>query len=150
MALVAAPSSSIAPQRRIRVTGRHSATPPNPVLTRACEYIEAQLAQPIRMTDVCRHAGISVRTLERMFGREMGMAPTQYILARRLDEVQRQLLAGDSQAISVAKIARDNGFTHLGRFSGQYRGRFGETPTQTLNKETARYCRRGSKASGYR
>ena len=32
----------------------------------------------------------------------------------------------------VTEVAMENGFTHMGRFAGYYKKRFGCTPTQTL------------------
>lgn len=101
----------------------------------AREYIEAHLFEPIRIPNVCRHAGISARTLERLFGRELSMSPTQYIRARRLNSIRRRLIASDPEACRVTDIAFDHGFTHLGRFAGEYRAFFGEPPSRTLNTE---------------
>ncbi len=49
-------------------------------------------------------------------------------------ERARQALLGPEPASSVTGIALDWGFAHLGRFSVEYRERFGECPSQTLRR----------------
>ena len=98
------------------------------VVGRARGYIEAKLSQTIRMADVCRHAGASLRNLERFFAIELQMTPSRYIQARRLHEARRELLDPRLAHRAIGTIAYDAGFTHLGRFAGAFRARFGETP----------------------
>ena len=103
-------------------------------LRRAREYIEAHMADPISMADVCRYSGASNSTLLRLFRHELGMPPTQYILARRLNAARRTLLACDPRLTRVADIGYSHGLDHLGRFASRYRAYFSETPRQTLNQ----------------
>lgn len=49
----------------------------------------------------------------------------------RLAEARRQLLRAEGAA-SVTSVAMACGFTHLGRFAGWYRERYGESPSATL------------------
>ncbi len=102
------------------------------LLRRAREYIEAHIQHPIIMADVCSHAGVGVRTLQRLFQRELNISPTRYILARRLAAVRRRLSLRGPVAYGVTRVALDHGFVHLGRFAGEYRRYFGETPSATL------------------
>ncbi len=101
-------------------------------LLKALDYIESNLGQQISMADVCRSADLGIRTLERLFIKELGMPPSFYIKARRLNAVRRSLLDADPQHEQVSKIAYDHGFNHLGRFSDDYRQFFGELPSSTL------------------
>lgn len=103
-------------------------------LNRAREYIEGHLDQTIRIAGLCRCAGTSLGTLERSFLREMNVTPQQYIRSRRLNAVRCQLLAAErEQGLGVTEIALGFGFTHLGRFAGDYYRYFGEYPRETLN-----------------
>jgi AraC-like DNA-binding protein len=103
-------------------------------LNRAREYIEGHLDQTIRIAGLCRYAGTSLSTLERSFLREMAVTPQQYVRSRRLNAVRGQLLAADrEQGQGVTEIALGFGFTHLGRFAGDYHSYFGEYPRETLN-----------------
>ena len=58
-------------------------------------------------------------------------APT-YVLLIGDYEACQDLVAGGSASDSVTRIALDNGFSHLGRFSVDYRDHFGESPRETL------------------
>ena len=84
------------------------------------------------MEDLCRHSGVSVRTLQRRFSEYFQMSPFEYIKARRLNAARKALMGGDSSRDQVTRIALDNGFTHLGRFYLDYREHFGESPSATL------------------
>ncbi len=102
------------------------------VLTRAREYIEAHVADPVRMPDVCAYAGASQSTLERLFRLDLQVPPSKYIAARRLETVRRALARGDDVATTVTDIATAHGFLHLGRFAAAYREQYGEYPSEAL------------------
>jgi AraC-like DNA-binding protein len=53
------------------------------------------------------------------------------VTARRL-ALARRRLAEARPGETVARIAEDAGFTHLGRFAGIYRETYGEVPSATL------------------
>lgn len=102
-------------------------------LDRAKEYIEENVTGAIRVASLCSYSGTSLRSLERVFSRELGVTPKQYVIARRLNAVRRRLLAAEEeQELRVTDVAQDHGFSHLGRFAGDYRSYFGESPRETL------------------
>lgn len=103
-------------------------------LRSAREYIEAHLNTTIRMTDVCAYAKVSLRTLERLFCRELQVLPSGYILNRRLENVRWMLSSGKWIDKTVTEIATDQGFNHLGRFSAAYRNQFGVYPSHVRRK----------------
>jgi AraC family ethanolamine operon transcriptional activator len=108
-------------------------------LDKAREYIEAHLGGTIRMECMCHYAGATLRTIERIFAREVGMSPQQYVKARRLNAVRRCLLReSEKQYLSITEVAESYGFVHLGRFSGDYRRYFGERPSETVKKSKSR------------
>ncbi len=102
------------------------------VAKRARDYIEDHYDSTIRMEDLCRCTGVSMRTLQRSFSEYFQMSPFDYIKARRLNAARQALVAGDSSRGRVTQIALENGFTHLGRFSIDYREHFDESPKDTL------------------
>ena len=102
-------------------------------LDKARAYVDSNLEHRTSVMALSRSAGTTIRTLERIFAREVGISPQQYIKARRLDACRRRLLAADGEGNTrIAQVARHFGFTHLGRFSGDYRRQFGEYPRDTL------------------
>ena len=72
------------------------------------------------------------RTLLNAFHETLGTSPSRYILARRLNGVQRDLHRGKSHTVTDAAL--DNGFEHFGRFAYHYRTLFGEIPSTTLKR----------------
>ena len=72
------------------------------------------------------------RTLLNAFQETLGTSPSRYMLARRLNGVQRDLHRGKSHTVTYAAL--DNGFEHFGRFAYHYRSLFGETPSSTLQR----------------
>ncbi len=99
---------------------------------RAEEYIDATLDQPIALEDIALAAGVSARALQIGFRRFRNTTPMAFLRDRRLRQAHRDLSAGDEDA-TVTQIAVRWGFTHLGRFSVQYREAFGCTPRETLH-----------------
>ena len=102
------------------------------VARRAQEYIEEHYAGTIRLEDLCRCTGVSLRTLQRYFSDYFQVSPFQYIKASRLNAARRALVTSAPSRDEVTRIALNNGFTHLGRFSVNYREHFGESPKVTL------------------
>lgn len=98
-------------------------------IKRAMAYIHANLSEPIRAADIARHAGMNLRTLQKGFQRELGMTPMQALHSARLDAAHYDLTAR-RDAPSVTDVAYSNGFSHLGRFSRDYKERFGHLPSQ--------------------
>lgn len=99
---------------------------------RAQTFIEERFYDTIRMQDLCAFTGVGLRTLQRCFSSHFQISPTAYIKMRRLYAARRDLVAADPSSHSVSTIAMDNGFSHLGRFSVDYRAHFGESPRETL------------------
>jgi AraC-like DNA-binding protein len=98
---------------------------------RAIDFIEAHLASPIAMADIIDAAAVSGRALFKHFKHFTGQSPMQYIRDARFRQVRRAL-AHAEPGQRVSDIAGQWGFVHLGRFSREYRQRFGEPPSATL------------------
>jgi len=60
------------------------------------------------------------------------MSPKAYMQTMRLNGVHQDLLDNSSKR-TIAAIAMDWGFYHLGRFSHLYKQMFGELPGKTKN-----------------
>lgn len=97
------------------------------------EYIRQHLNEPLQITALARHVGISARLVHQLFMKEHGVTPTQWIRNLRLDHA-RALLMDRHSALRVRHIAAQCGFAKPGLFSASYRQRFGETPVETRNR----------------
>ncbi|GAA0444803.1 transcriptional regulator [Actinoplanes capillaceus] len=99
---------------------------------RALDAMHAEPWRAYTIHDLAALAGVGVRILQESFRQHVGMPPLTYLRRLRLDEVHAELCRSDPGQVSVSEVAYRYGFTHLGRFAGAYRTRFGETPSQTL------------------
>jgi AraC-like DNA-binding protein len=96
-------------------------------------YIEEHLQGDISIEELVVIAGCSARALYSGFERFVGMPPLTFIRNRRLEGARRELQGTDGQ-LTVAQVATKWNFTHFGRFSTEYRRRFGERPSDTLKQ----------------
>ena len=98
----------------------------------AVDLLEAHPERPWKVAELARSVGVSTRTLQEAFQRDLDTTPLEYWRRTRLDRAYADLLAADATATSVTEIAAQWGFFHLGRFSQAYRAQFQELPSQTL------------------
>jgi AraC-like DNA-binding protein len=98
---------------------------------RVIDLIEAHPERDLTLAELADAAGTTARALQRGFKDVVGMSPTAYVRAVRLDRVHAELL-NRAGAASVTNVAMRWGFFHLGRFAHQYRERFGVLPSQTV------------------
>ena len=89
------------------------------------------------VTDLCRAAAVSERTLEYAFKEVMGLTPMTYLTRLRLHRVRQALLAATSASTTVSAEALNWGFWHFGEFSRAYKACFGESPSDTLRRKAA-------------
>lgn len=106
-------------------------------LVRAREFIHAHAREALDLDAIEAAAGVSRSKLFECFGRYLGVPPMIYLKRYRLNSVREQLLE-DGCPGNISAIAMSWGFFHLGRFSGEYRKLFGETPSATLQRLVAR------------
>jgi AraC-like DNA-binding protein len=100
---------------------------------RAIDYIEANLTARVRLPDIVAAADVPGRTLLKHFARFRGVSPMEYLRAARFEAVRRALL-DEATSDAVADVAVNWGFSHMGRFSTEYRKRFGERPSETRRR----------------
>jgi AraC-like DNA-binding protein len=110
-------------------------TPPPRAIRNALEYIHTEYNRAMTTERVAAQAGMSTRALHRGFREHVGCTPMDYLRDIRLKRAREMLAAADaSSALTVTEVALDAGFMHMGRFSAQYRRRFGESPSETLRR----------------
>lgn len=100
-------------------------------VARVVELIDAHPDHVLTLADMTRVAGVGARALQNGFREVVGMSPLAYLRKVRLDRVRSELQATAGER-SITDVALHWGFSHLGRFAGQYRAQFGETPTTTV------------------
>jgi transcriptional regulator GlxA family with amidase domain len=100
---------------------------------RAVDYMEAHLDSAVTLAAIVEASGVAGRTLLKHFRDTKGVSPMRYLCNARFEKV-RESLARAQPGESVTTIAMSWGFSHLGRFSVEYRRRFGESPSETLER----------------
>lgn len=128
------------PATRERV-GRHRA------VMRAQEFIHENLGEPLSLLRLCDASLASARTLEYGFRELFGVSPLTYVRFQRLARVHRELYRTRRTDDSVTDVAMRWGFWHLGQFSKDYRGLFGECPSTTLSRGRCRSVPTGLSAA---
>lgn len=107
------------------------------IVRRAEEYMRAHLSESVTITDLLLLCSCSRSVLFAAFKNARGYTPMEFLTEQRLQSAREKLLR-PYLAKSVSSIALECGFVHLGRFSGLFRSRFGESPSETLQKKRER------------
>ena len=102
--------------------------------------------EPPSVAKLALESGLSKRTLHRVVRREFGLSPMALSRRIRLREVRAELQAPKAET-TVTVAAFRWGFTHLGRFAGEYAREFGERPSETLRSAKDAGSQRRSFAS---
>lgn len=103
-------------------------------LINACERLVLSGTEPdIALSEIARRSGYSLRSLELIFRRSVGMTPGRWFMTARLNGALRELLTC-KPGCTVSEIATKWGFLHISRFSQYYRNAFGELPSETLKR----------------
>jgi AraC-like DNA-binding protein len=118
------------PDRSDRTRQAHSL-----IVKMAEDYALSHTDDPLYVSDLCRVAAVSERTLEFAFKQVMGLTPMAYLIRLRLHRVRQALLAGSQGSTTVSAEALNWGFWHFGEFSRAYKECFGELPSDTLRRK---------------
>ncbi len=94
-------------------------------IRRVIDYIRAHLADDLAIAELATQAGLSSFHFARVFRRETGETPHQFVTRLRLEEAARQLRATDQ---TVLQIALGVGFESASHFSVQFKRGYGVTP----------------------
>jgi AraC-like DNA-binding protein len=123
-------ASDFEPDRGDRTRQSHSL-----IVKTAEDYALSHTHGPLCVSDLCRAAAVSERTLEYAFKEVMGLAPMAYLVRLRLHRVREALLEGSQGSTTVSAEALNWGFWHFGEFSRAYKECFGELPSDTLRRK---------------
>jgi AraC-like DNA-binding protein len=96
-------------------------------LRAAVELVRRDVAQPLDVETLARHAGMSTDQLERAFTHVLGTSPKQYVLRARVEEAAT-LLA--TTTLSVAAVAARCGYYDQSHLTRQFSAVTGLTPSR--------------------
>ena len=88
----------------------------------------------IHVVTLARAAGVSERTLHRLFWKYFHMGPKRYSKFRQLNLVRRAIRQNQATPVNVTGILTEHGVTEFGRFAIEYKALFNESPVETLHR----------------
>ena len=106
------------------------------VAIEAIQYIHENTKKTLTIKSLVRQLETTTRTLHFGFIETFGMSPIAYIRNLRLASARRDLI--NKTWPTVTETAMFWNFHHLGRFSKAYQIAYGETPSETARRNTAR------------
>jgi AraC-like DNA-binding protein len=125
---------------RVRKAAVLRATAPPPVLAagetpvsgadpieRLKQNLPARLREDLSAETLAEIAGVSLRTLQRIFRERFDTTPMSWLMEARLLEAARVIRAGDDP---VTKIAYRVGFKDPSHFTRRFKARFGVSPNE--------------------
>lgn len=115
-----------------RYTAAHPTLPvyegglPERQLSQVLDYIQAHLAQEIRLVDLAALLGISQFHFSHLFKQTTGQSPYQYLLQQRIEQAKQLLQQTDQSILEIALLCGFNSHSHL---SKQFRQLTSLTPS---------------------
>jgi AraC-like DNA-binding protein len=110
--------------RGVAIVPLHLPLPQDARLQSICRRVQAHLCDDIDIETLARDAGMSSRSLARLFQRETGMGFLAWRQQARLAEALTQLSTGKA----VALVANDLGYASPAAFTAMFRRSLGTTP----------------------
>lgn len=98
-----------------------------PALRRVLGHVEQNLAAPLQVERLAALAEMSRAHFVRQFTAALGLPPSQWVLERRIERIERLLVATD---MSIAAIARATGFAGPNYLAKAFRRRRGKAPLE--------------------
>lgn len=99
----------------------------DPRLAQAVRLMEAHVDRPLTVGAIARRAGVTARTLEKIFLKSIGETPGAYYLRLRLNAARRLVL---DTTEPMADIAARTGFSSAAAFSRSFSRAFGRPPVR--------------------
>ena len=117
-------------RQRIPLRSRLGAAQPK--LLDAVALMEANVEEPMSLTEIAEHVSLSRRQLERLFQKYLKCVPTRYYLELRLERARQLLL---QTSMSIVDVALASGFVSPPHFSKCYREYFGVPPRDERRRQ---------------
>jgi AraC-like DNA-binding protein/ligand-binding sensor protein len=99
-------------------------------LGRAVTFIEVHLPERLSLPVIARAAGLSTRSLVRLFRKEAGTSVVEFIMRRRIARTRKLL---QSTGLTCAEIAFEVGFGSVQHFNHTFRRLENQTPNHWRN-----------------
>lgn len=103
-----------------------------PALGRAEAFMAAHLDADLSPDQIAAAAGISTRSLHRLFRIHRATTPVLTLKQMRLDRVRADIMAGRVGPDGLTGLAMRCGINHMGLFAADFRNRFGCLPSRML------------------
>ena len=103
------------------------------LVARLCDYMHAHLNTGLTMTDLEVFSGLSARSLQLAFKKQLVCTPMQWLIEQKLHAVRAKLIKADPFE-SVTSLAGAY-FPNQGDFARYYRRQFGELPSHTRDRQ---------------
>lgn len=101
-------------------------------VARARKFIESSLADPLPLSLVARHAGLSESHFCRIFKEFTGLTLTDYINRRRIEWAKAELLKPE---VRISEIGFQVGYQSLSQFNRSFFRFVGSSPTEFRRRE---------------
>lgn len=99
----------------------------DPHVVKALGFMWDHLGHDLSVAHIAHHAGVSRRTLEKLFKRDLGRGINQEYQRRRLDKACDLLRL---TSLPIRDIAGALGYSHLSVFTKAFRAAYGTSPTE--------------------
>lgn len=97
------------------------------VANRIKYFIDKRASDPLKLKDICAHAGLSVSRASQLFKSAFNQSIMDYVIEARLTMAKEYMLIGGS---TLEEIAYKCGFSTYIHFSRTFRTRFGLSPSE--------------------
>ena len=100
----------------------------------AARFIQRNAKENINMDEIIRVSGLAKTSLYTEFHKYYNTTPMEFLRRERLRLARDTLTSANPDATTVTNVALDCGFTHFSRFAHYYKQRFGELPSESLQR----------------
>ena len=105
----------------------HRQTDPGSPLRKVQDYVVAHLGEPFRVERLAEIAGTRPRSLARLFAKELGLTPHDFVESVRLDQARNLL---EATGLALKAVAFDCGFASPEQMRAVFQRRLGVSPIQ--------------------
>ncbi|MFD0960483.1 AraC family transcriptional regulator [Paenibacillus chungangensis] len=107
---------------------------PSDWVSKSLDFIHAFYTEKITVDDVARYVGLHRTYMSKIFTREVGMPPSEYLIKTRLEQGKKLLL---ESALSVTEIALSVGYPDIYSYTRAFTRQFGSSPNAIRKEEKA-------------